>query len=115
MPLRLLLMMTVILVAACGSTKDSVTPTNDQTPARAAATRAWELVDEGLLTEEDFRDFTFVNAATMWKEANPAFFEGTVVVVATVERRVVAVGTEVGFGADACHCVKEGPPTRAIA
>ena len=38
-----------------------------------------------LLTEEDFRDFTFTNAATMWKEANPAFFEGTVVADA-VER-----------------------------
>ena len=40
---------------------------------------AWELVDEGLLTEADFRDFTFANAATMWKEANPDFFQGTVV------------------------------------
>ena len=40
---------------------------------------AWELVEDGLLTEADFRDFTFANAATMWKEANPDFFQGTVV------------------------------------
>ncbi len=40
---------------------------------------AWELVDRGLLTEDDFRAFTFSNAATMWAEANPRFFDGTVV------------------------------------
>ncbi|MEZ4290165.1 MAG: amidohydrolase family protein [Myxococcota bacterium] len=40
---------------------------------------AWELVDRGLLTEADFRDFTFANAATMWAEPMPSFFEGTVV------------------------------------
>jgi predicted TIM-barrel fold metal-dependent hydrolase len=40
---------------------------------------AWELVDKGLLTEADFREFTFSNAATMWAEADPRFFEGTVV------------------------------------
>ncbi len=38
---------------------------------------AWELVDDGLLSEDDFRAFTFENAATMWAEANPRFFEGT--------------------------------------
>ena len=38
-----------------------------------------ELVEAGLLTEADFRDFTFVNAATMWTESNPRFFEGTVI------------------------------------
>jgi len=40
---------------------------------------AWELVERGLLTETDFRDFTFTNSATMWAEADPKFFEGTVV------------------------------------
>jgi predicted TIM-barrel fold metal-dependent hydrolase len=40
---------------------------------------AWELVDRGLLDEQDFREFTFSNAATMWAEANPRFFEGTAV------------------------------------
>jgi predicted TIM-barrel fold metal-dependent hydrolase len=40
---------------------------------------AWELVDKGLISESDFRDFTFSNAATMWAEADPKFFEGTIV------------------------------------
>jgi predicted TIM-barrel fold metal-dependent hydrolase len=38
---------------------------------------AWELVDDGLLSEDDFHAFTFSNAATMWAEANPRFFDGT--------------------------------------
>jgi predicted TIM-barrel fold metal-dependent hydrolase len=46
---------------------------------------AWELVDRELLTEADFREFTFSNAATMWAEANPRFFEGTVVEKAVAE------------------------------
>src|SRR5262249_54047874 len=40
---------------------------------------AYELVEEGLLTEEDFRNFTFANAAKMYTSVNPAFFKGTVV------------------------------------
>ncbi|MHA7839698.1 MAG: amidohydrolase family protein, partial [bacterium] len=40
---------------------------------------AWELVDRGLLSEQDFREFTFENAASMWIEADPRFFEGTAV------------------------------------
>jgi predicted TIM-barrel fold metal-dependent hydrolase len=46
---------------------------------------AWELVDKGLLGEDDFRDFTFTNAATMWAEADPTFFEKTVVADAVAE------------------------------
>ena len=51
----------------------------DVTDMSETVEEAWELVDEGLLSEADFRDFTFVNAASMWKEADPGFFEGTVV------------------------------------
>ncbi len=40
---------------------------------------AWELVEDGLLDQGDFRDFCFANSATMWAEANPDFFSGTVV------------------------------------
>ena len=36
-------------------------------------------LEDGLISEADFRDFTFTNAATMWAEADPSFFEGTVV------------------------------------
>ncbi|MCH2169689.1 amidohydrolase family protein [Myxococcota bacterium] len=38
---------------------------------------AWELVDRGLLGENDFRDFTFTHAASMWAEADAHFFKGT--------------------------------------
>ncbi len=51
----------------------------DVTDMSATVEEAWELVDDGLLTEADFRDFTFVNSATMWAESDPKFFEGTVV------------------------------------
>lgn len=40
---------------------------------------AYELVEEGLLTEANFRDFTFANAVRLWGTQNPKFFEGTVV------------------------------------
>src|SRR5260370_34537013 len=40
---------------------------------------AHELVDDGLMTAEDFRDFAFVNPAGLWASMNPDFFKGTVV------------------------------------
>jgi hypothetical protein len=40
---------------------------------------AWEPVEDGLITEADFRDFTFTNAARFYTASNPRFFEGTVV------------------------------------
>ncbi|MGE0825398.1 MAG: amidohydrolase family protein [Candidatus Binatia bacterium] len=40
---------------------------------------AYELVEEGLLSKEDFRDFTFANAVRLWGGMNPDFFAGTVV------------------------------------
>jgi predicted TIM-barrel fold metal-dependent hydrolase len=38
---------------------------------------AWELVEHGHITEDDFRDFTFANAVRLWGTQNPRFFEGT--------------------------------------
>jgi predicted TIM-barrel fold metal-dependent hydrolase len=38
---------------------------------------AYELVEDGLLSEDDFRDFTFANAVRLWGTQNPRFFEGT--------------------------------------
>jgi predicted TIM-barrel fold metal-dependent hydrolase len=38
-----------------------------------------ELCEDGLITADDFRDFTFANAVRLWGTANPAFFSGTVV------------------------------------
>jgi predicted TIM-barrel fold metal-dependent hydrolase len=40
---------------------------------------AHELVEDGLITADDFRDFTFANAVRLWGTQNPNFFEGTVV------------------------------------
>jgi predicted TIM-barrel fold metal-dependent hydrolase len=40
---------------------------------------AYELVEESLITREDFRDFVFGNAVSFWAGVNPDFFQGTVV------------------------------------
>ena len=45
----------------------------------AVVPEAYELVEHGLLTDEDFRDFTFGNAVRFWGEVNPEFFRGTAV------------------------------------
>jgi predicted TIM-barrel fold metal-dependent hydrolase len=38
---------------------------------------AYELVEDELITEDDFRDFMFTNPVRFWGEANPDFFKGT--------------------------------------
>ncbi len=38
---------------------------------------AFELVEDGHITEADFRDFVFANAVRLWGTQNPRFFEGT--------------------------------------
>jgi hypothetical protein len=38
---------------------------------------AFELVEDGFIGEDDFRDFTFANAVRLWGTQNPRFFEGT--------------------------------------
>jgi hypothetical protein len=40
---------------------------------------AYELVEDGFLNENDFRDFTFGNVAEMHTGMNRNFFKGTVV------------------------------------
>ena len=40
---------------------------------------AYELVEDGLITADDFRQFTFANAASLHTAMNPDFFKGTVV------------------------------------
>ena len=39
---------------------------------------AFELVEHGVITEQDFRELTFVNPVRMHAGANPRFFAGTV-------------------------------------
>jgi predicted TIM-barrel fold metal-dependent hydrolase len=46
---------------------------------RMVLPEAHELVEDGLITPADFRDFTFANAVRLWGTQNPRFFEGTVV------------------------------------
>ena len=46
---------------------------------RNPLTEAYELVEENLISEDNFRDFTFANAVHLWGTQNPKFFEGTAV------------------------------------
>jgi predicted TIM-barrel fold metal-dependent hydrolase len=46
---------------------------------RMCLPEAWELVEDELITKDDFRDFTFANAVRLWGSQNPRFFEGTAV------------------------------------
>jgi hypothetical protein len=52
----------------------------------AVVPEAYELVEHGLLDDDDFRDFMFANAVRFWGEVNPDFFMGTV-----VEKQAAAV------------------------
>ena len=45
----------------------------------AVLAEAHELVDDGLLGEDDFRDFVFGNPVRLWAGANPDFFKGTAI------------------------------------
>jgi predicted TIM-barrel fold metal-dependent hydrolase len=49
----------------------------DVPDAREVLTEAWELVEDGRASEEDFRDLTYANPLSLWAGANPSFFEGT--------------------------------------
>jgi hypothetical protein len=46
---------------------------------REVIPEAYELVEDGFVTEQDFREFTFANAARLHTRNNPSFFRGTVV------------------------------------
>jgi predicted TIM-barrel fold metal-dependent hydrolase len=54
---------------------------------------AYELVEDGLMSEDDFRNFVFANAVRFWGETNPNFFKGTV-----VEKQAAAVLAAVDVG-----------------
>jgi hypothetical protein len=38
---------------------------------------AYDLVEDGHITADDFRNFTLANAVKLWGTQNPKFFEGT--------------------------------------
>ncbi len=50
----------------------------DVVDASEVLEEAWELVERGLINEQNFREFTFSNAVQLYRTMNPAFFEGTV-------------------------------------
>jgi predicted TIM-barrel fold metal-dependent hydrolase len=51
----------------------------DVTDMSEVLEEAWELVEHGLIDADDFREFTFENAARLHTALNPDFFKGTVV------------------------------------
>jgi len=46
---------------------------------REVTHEAHELVDKGIIGEDDFRRFVFENPGRMWLGMNPDFFKGTIV------------------------------------
>ena len=52
---------------------------------REVIPEAFEMIEKGFVTEQDFREFTFSNAATLHTRNNPNFFKGTVVERAVAE------------------------------
>jgi hypothetical protein len=44
---------------------------------RDAAAEAYELVEHGLITDDDFRDFVFANPVRYFTALNRDFFKGT--------------------------------------
>jgi predicted TIM-barrel fold metal-dependent hydrolase len=51
----------------------------DVVDASETVEEAWELVDDELISVQDFREFTFANAVHLYGRMNPDFFAGTVV------------------------------------
>lgn len=51
----------------------------DVTDAAEVLEEAWEMVEHHLVTEADFREFTFSNAVALHGGMNPEFFRGTIV------------------------------------
>jgi predicted TIM-barrel fold metal-dependent hydrolase len=52
---------------------------------REVIPEAFELVEKGFVTEQDFREFTFTNAARLHTRNNPDFFKDTVVELAVAD------------------------------
>jgi hypothetical protein len=48
---------------------------------------AWELVEEGIVSEEDFRRFVFASPVALWCAQNPDFFAGSAVAEAAAKER----------------------------
>ena len=53
---------------------------------------AYEMVERGFMNEQDFREFTFTNAARLHTGTNPDFFKGTVVEQAVARELALKAG-----------------------
>ena len=62
---------------------------------------AYELVEDGVISTDNFRDFTFANAVHLWGTQNPRFFEGTTVAKAAAE--------ELARPAVSCEATRKDP------
>jgi len=51
----------------------------DVLDSRSVVNEAYALVEQGLMSEDDFRDFTFTNNVTLHAGINPDFFKGTAI------------------------------------
>jgi predicted TIM-barrel fold metal-dependent hydrolase len=71
----------------------------DVLDATSILTEAWSLVRLRLLTEENFRDFTFTNPAMMHLAVNPDYFKGTAVEAAAAKLLRERVPAEAALGA----------------
>jgi hypothetical protein len=49
----------------------------DVTDFSEVVPEVWEMVEHGLITEADLRDFTFANPVRLHCQMNPDFFKGT--------------------------------------
>jgi predicted TIM-barrel fold metal-dependent hydrolase len=71
----------------------------DVVDMRDVTAEAYELVEHGLLNEDEFRDFTFANEAGMRCSMNPNFYKGTIVEGAVA--KLLGTGTaSIGVGSD---------------
>lgn len=67
----------------------------DVTDMGEAAAEAYELVEDGLITEANFRDFAFRNAVQLYGTPNPQFFSGTILEDAVTKELTGAPGPSV--------------------
>ncbi len=73
---------------------------------------AWEMVDHGWITTDDFRDFMFTNPVRFFTRTNPEFFAGTIVASADVEKVLAPV---VRGGMSRCWTWCSAGPTSSTA
>ncbi len=60
----------------------------DVTDFEEVVPEVWEMVEDGLISEADLRDFTFANPVRLHGQMNPNFFKGTIVEEAATQEMV---------------------------